>query len=123
MDLGRLDFFFYTRLWSKDKKASCFPILQSVEISFIRSVLPGQTVQVYTKLLGVDQKYCYIQQQFTVDGKLVADARVRAVLCNGYGVALSTQILEERNIPSTTPESIAQWKHYLTLKTEESLNN
>ncbi len=122
MDLARLDFFFATNLWSSKKSQSCFPILQSVEISFIRSILPGQIIELHTNLLGVDEKYCYIQQQFTVAGTLVADARVRAVLQNGYGARVSPQILVDRQIPNTTPESIAQWKRYLTLKTEESLN-
>jgi acyl-CoA thioesterase FadM len=120
MDLGRLDFFYYTGLWKWRSNFSASPILQSVEISFIRPIMPGMVTWVHTRLLGVDEKYCYIQQQFTVQGQLVADARVRAVLCNGYGEIWPTDILQDRNIPSQPPRSIEQWKIYLALKTEES---
>jgi acyl-CoA thioesterase FadM len=120
MDLGRLDLFVYSGLWKRDWTHSIFPILQSVEISYIRSILPGQVTSVHTQILGVDEKYCYIQQQFTVNGKIVADARVRAVLCNGHGALLPTSIMQEHSIPSSLPASIEKWKNYLSLKTIES---
>ncbi len=120
MDLGRLDFFYYSGLWKWSWDFSVVPILQSVEISFVCPIMPGMITWVRTQILGVDEKYCYIQQQFTVEGKLFADARVRAVLCNGHGKIWPTAILHDRNILSQLPRSIEQWKTYLELKTKES---
>jgi acyl-CoA thioesterase FadM len=120
MDLGRLDFFCAAHLWRRNRAQSLYAILQSVEISFIRSIFPGDSIKLCTSIVGIDEKYCYIEQTFYIHNQLMAHARVRSILYDGHGkrVTINTLALFQK-FPSL-PGSITQWKNYLSQKTLES---
>ncbi len=121
MDLARLDFFIYAQGYDKDSaKQRIFPLLQGIEISFIEEIFPFSSVEVQTKILGLDEKYCYIEHLFYVDKRLKAHARARGVFVTHRKKRIPIQELEQHISQKLLKnKSLEKWKEYLHLKKED----
>ncbi|MBM4222483.1 MAG: thioesterase [Gammaproteobacteria bacterium] len=121
MDLARLSFFSDTGLWASLKKRSAFPILQSIEISFIKPIYPGSRVTIATSIIGYDDKYCYINQTFLLNNQIATTARVRAILVDHKNnIHSPKEVLGLYFDENKLPDSVLRWKEYLLAKIKET---
>jgi len=85
MDLGRWDFSQRTGLIRAALRRRWFPVAGSVVLRFRRSLRPFQRFELVTRLAAWDEKWCWFEQRFEVDGRLYAVGRVKAILRAGEG--------------------------------------
>jgi acyl-CoA thioesterase FadM len=121
MDLGRVSFLQQIGLFNYFYKKSWFPVLQSVDLTFIKQILPGYRVMLTTQLLGIDEKYLYLEQKFLVNGELKAIGRVRGVFVGREGTIPMHEIktILPGELP-ILPPSLDVWKTYLIDKKNET---
>jgi len=123
MDLGRVSFIQQVGLLNTLYQRRCFPVLQSIDMTFIKEIRPGSRLLLKTKLLGLDEKYIYLEQNFLVNDQLHAIARVRGVFIGPKGKLANDELLslmqDKGNLP-ILPNSINVWKTYLADKKNET---
>ncbi|MDO5677719.1 MAG: acyl-CoA thioesterase [Propionibacteriaceae bacterium] len=78
MDLGRLDLMLRTGMWQKLTKQGWYPVVAGQSITYRRSLNPFQKFDLYTRLVGYEGPWIYVEQQFCVGETLYAQAVVRA---------------------------------------------
>ncbi len=80
MDLGRIDLILRVGLLGRMVRDGIRPVVGSVQIVYRRSLAPFQAFDLTTQLIGWDEKWTYLRQQFHDDsGAVCADAYVRAL--------------------------------------------
>lgn len=122
MDLGRFRLIQQYGLLKHFILNKMFPVLQSVEMSFIKEIKPGEIIELKTKLIGFDEKYIYIEQLFYVKNELRCSARIRGVFLSSKGIVSPNDVfllLKDQIVPKL-PESINLWKIYLQAKKNEN---
>lgn len=113
MDLGRVDLlvrtglgrFFITEKWQA--------VLGVAHVRFRRPLRLFQKYTLTTRIVGVDEKWSYIEQRFEADGHLVAYALVRGIFARQGKSIPVEDILEKLGLPKTLePLSpvLQQWK-------------
>ncbi|MCA0370565.1 MAG: thioesterase family protein [Proteobacteria bacterium] len=113
MDLGRFDFlvrsglarFFITEKWQA--------VLGGVHIRFRRGLRPFQKYTLTTRIVGLDEKWAYIEQRFDADGQMVAHALARAVFTIKGKPIPTTEVLKKLGMdPVIKPLSpvLERWK-------------
>lgn len=113
MDLGRFDFLVRTGLVKYFVTEKWQAVLGGVHIRFRRGLRPFQKYTLTTRIVGIDEKWAYIEQRFDVKGEMVAHALARAVF-TAKGKAIPTKdILKklglEEVIPPLSPV-LERWK-------------
>lgn len=113
MDLGRVDLLIRTglgRFFISDKWQA---VLGVAHIRFRRPLRLFQKYTLTTRIVGVDEKWSYIEQRFESDGQLIAHALVRGIFArNGKSIPVE-DIVEKLGLPKTMePLStvLQQWK-------------
>jgi len=123
MDLGRVSLIQQIGLLKIFYQRRSFPVLQSIDMTFIKEIRPGSRLLLKTKLLGLDEKYIYLEQRFLVNDRLHAIARVRGVFIGAKGKLSNDELLllikDKGEIP-ILPASIDVWKTYLADKKNET---
>lgn len=121
MDLGRVSLIQQLGFFTIFYKKKWFPVLQSLEISFIKEIKPYAKIYLTTKFLGFDDKYLYIDQKFWVNNVLCATARIRGVFVSPAGVVPKSELISIFAEKITElPNSISLWKNYLLEKRHET---
>ncbi len=90
MDLGRLDLLNRLGLVRLAFRNKWFPVLGGVVIRFHRPLHLLQRIELYTRVVGWDEKWFYLEQRFVREEKPVATAYARALL-RGPGRSLPTE--------------------------------
>ncbi len=96
-------------------------VLSSQSISFIKEIKPFAKVDITTQILCWDRKYCYIEHQFLVAGKLHAKALARVAFIKGKRVRSFDKLLlalNENQICQSPnePEQVSAWLTLLESK-------
>jgi YbgC/YbaW family acyl-CoA thioester hydrolase len=78
MDLGRMDLMLRSGFWKRITDAGWYPVVAGQTITYRRSLTLGQRFELATRVIGYDERWIYMEQVFRRDGKVVADAIVRA---------------------------------------------
>ena len=124
MDLGRFIMMKATPLWSKMVKDFWFPLVGSVEMTFIREIKPFHTVILKTRLIDYDKKYIYLQQDFFVGEKLCATGRVKGLFSSSAGLIATAEVLDLLGLSFDENKSLVQslsiWNNYLEHKKDET---
>lgn len=95
MDLGRMDLMLRSRMWGEMTKRGWYPVVAGQTITYRRSLNPFQRFDLLTKVLGVDDRWIYMDQTFVVGETVHAHAVVRArFLKKGGGSVEHTEIEE-----------------------------
>ena len=90
MDIGRLDLIMRVGLFGRMARDGIRPVVGNVQIVYRRSLAPFQRFHLSTQLVGWDEKWTYLRQQFHDDtGAVCADAYVRALFVR-RGVKLTS---------------------------------
>ena len=76
--------------WSNGQSGllALLPVLGGVECSFRRSIKPGQRYDIVTRIIGWDQKWCFVVSHFVKEGVF----RPRAFSDQGKGVKVKKEV-------------------------------
>ena len=119
MDLSRLHYLLEMGIFFRFLKMGWLPILNASELTFVRDLRPNQKFWVETRMLGWDEKYYYIEQQFVSERGVHCIATVRGVFVCKRKIVPVRDILDNVGFSGKTPELpqyIIQWKDMLNSK-------
>ena len=77
MDLGRWDHTFKKGIMELGKKNGWYPVVAGEAIRFKRSLKLWEKFTLHTQLVGNDEKYFYIRQNFVIHDKIAASGIVK----------------------------------------------
>ncbi|HHU39317.1 MAG TPA: thioesterase [Propionibacterium sp.] len=95
MDLGRMDLMVRSGMWAKLSARGWFPVVAGQTITYRKSLNPGQRFDLYTKVLGFDDKWGYVEQTFCVGDTVHAHAIIRSRFLKKTGGSVEHDELEE----------------------------
>lgn len=78
MDLGRMDLMVRSRFWKRITDQGWYPVVAGQTITYRRSLVLWEQFDLASRVIGHDERWIYMEQVFRRDGKVVADAIVRA---------------------------------------------
>ncbi len=113
LDKGRVACMFNQGFFKGFIQHKIRPVVSSVNISFIRELKPLQGFDLSTQFVGWDDKYLYMSQEFSVEGKVHATSISRICpLVDGKILPPEEMLglLDIDNSPIELPESVAAWK-------------
>lgn len=93
MDLGRMDLMIRTGLSREVLQNKWMPVVASAHMTFRRSLSPLQKFSLRTRVIGWDEKWFYIQQEFHSNHRLCARGLVKAALKGHSGTVPTAKIL------------------------------
>lgn len=103
MDLGRTDLLIRSGLGKHFLKNRWQAVLGSASLRFRRSLRPFQAYEIRTRIIGLDEKWAYIEQRFMSDEGLVAYGIVRGIFTDKNGSIPIKDVLETLNLPTDFP--------------------
>lgn len=93
-DLGRYDLMVRSGLWKRARQRGWHPVVQAEQITFRKSVTFWTKFQIYTKLIGVDDRCFYIEHRVVVDGEIYVRGYVAGRLVGDNGPVPVEEILQ-----------------------------
>lgn len=113
MDVGRLDLMLRSGFWSKMKEQGWYPVVAGQTITYRKSLRPGQRFELRTRVIGFDDRWGYIEQNFCVGTTVYAQAFVRTRFLKKTGGSVEHDELEKLagGFPPSLeiPEWLRQW--------------
>ena len=121
LDLARTQYLMQINALSMFFGGGWKSVLSSQNIIFIKEIKPFTQVNIATKVLYWDRKYCYIEHEFLVAGKVHAKAVARVAFIKGKRVRAFDKLLAELKTdsliePPEVTESIKAWLSILEHK-------
>lgn len=110
MDLGRFDHIFQCKVMGPIIKEKLYPVVASQMIRFRKSIHCFQRFSIHTKIIGWDDKFIFLQQNFvdTAD-EIIAIAIVKArVKCRTKSGLSPNEVFQLCGITDVSPE-IPKW--------------
>ncbi len=112
MDLGRTDFLIRSGLGQYFLKNRWQAVLGSASLRFRRSLRPFQAYKLKTQIVGLDEKWAYIEQRFESEEGLVAYGIVRGIFTvKGKSIPIK-DVLQTLGLPGDLPalrEDLVHW--------------
>jgi acyl-CoA thioesterase FadM len=93
MDVGRWDLVVRTGLWRELWRRRWFPTVASATLRFRRALDPFQRYRLSTRVVAWDEKWCWLEQRFEVEGSVLAVGRVKALFRGPQGNVPTTDLL------------------------------
>ena len=118
-DLSRIYYMGQVGVLTKLLKRKWFPIVQSQEISYFKSINPFQRVEVMTALIYWDDKYWYAEHKFVVNDSVCAVVQVRGVFMQGRKVVSVHDVValaDEDVVVPTKPANVECWQKLIEIK-------
>jgi len=113
MDLGRMDLMLRSRFWQRITDQGWYPVVAGQSITYRRSLLLWESFDLASRVIGHDDRWIYMEQVFRRDGKVVADAIVRARFLRRAGGSVPIdEVLElVRPLPEhlVVPQWVTEW--------------
>ena len=113
MDLGRMDLMVRSRFWQRITDQGWYPVVAGQSITYRRSLQLWEQFDLASRVIGHDDRWIYMEQVFRRDGKVVADAIVRARFLRktGGSVPMDEVLALVQPLPESLqlPEWIADW--------------
>ncbi|MWB97206.1 acyl-CoA thioesterase [Agromyces seonyuensis] len=78
MDVARMDLMIRSGFWKRLEDAGWYPVVAGQTIAYRKSLQPWQRFDVYTRILGFDERWGYLEQTFVVGSTVYAQAIVRS---------------------------------------------
>lgn len=122
MDLARYDLMFRSGLWDKFQERGWYPVVAGQTITYRRSLTLGQKFQVHTRILGMDDRWAYLEQRFQRGDELYAQAFVRARFLRRSGGSVPSEELAELVQAPDAPQPLPAWITQWTEDTKPSQN-
>lgn len=112
MDLGRTDLLIRSGLGKHFIKNRWQAVLGSASLRFRRSLKPFQSYELHTRIIGLDEKWAYIEQRFLSEEGLVAYGIVRGIFVGKGGSIPIKEVLSTLNLPEEFPPLREDLKHW-----------
>lgn len=113
MDLGRMDLMMRSGAWTKLKKAGWYPVVAGQTIAYYRSLNPWKRFEVHTRILGLDDRWGFLEQEFVSEGIVCARAIVRSRFLKRSGGSVNHDEFETvfGHVPGDEgiPEWVLEW--------------
>jgi acyl-CoA thioesterase FadM len=113
LDVGRLDLLIRTGVWDALRSRGWYPVVAGQTITYRRSLTLGQRFDLYTRLIGFDDRWGYVEQTFCVGTTIHAQAVVRTRFLKRSGGSVDHDELEAMvgGFPPSleVPEPVRQW--------------
>jgi acyl-CoA thioesterase FadM len=112
MDLGRTDLLIRSGLVVEAFRRGWGPLLGGATIRYRRSLTPLRRYQLRTKIVGWDDKWFYVRQQFTRGDEVMATALVKGLLRGKDGNVSPTEAFALVGGPDQAPDlppEIVRW--------------
>ncbi|WP_084078367.1 thioesterase family protein [Demequina sp. NBRC 110057] len=94
MDLGRLDLMIRSGFWADLDTHGWFPVVAGQTITFRKELRLGQRFEIRTRILGLDDRWGYLEQRFCVGDTVHAHALVRTRFLKREGGTVDHDELE-----------------------------
>lgn len=95
LDLGRVDLMQRSGLWKQIARRGWYPVVAGQTITYRRSLRLGQRFELDTRVLGLDDRWIYLEQTFRVGRSVHAQAVVRSRFLKKGGGSVDHDELEE----------------------------
>ena len=112
MDLGRTDLLIRSGLVKEAMRRRWGPLLGGATIRYRRSLTPLRRYQLRTRIVGWDDKWFYIRQQFTRRDEVMATALVKGLLRGPDGNVAPSDVFVLVGGPIESPElppEVTRW--------------
>jgi acyl-CoA thioesterase FadM len=123
MDLGRVHLVTQIGLMPIIMKKRWRAALGAAEINFIRAIAPFQRFDLVTRIITWDEKYCYMEQKFELDGSVCAHAFVKGLFLDAKGRVASSTVVAELGYtspPPPMPEELKIWAELANVKKQKA---
>ncbi|WP_430868668.1 acyl-CoA thioesterase [Demequina aurantiaca] len=95
MDLARIDLMMRSGLWDKLRRRGWYPVVAGQTITYRKSLKLGQRFDVESRVLGMDDRWLYVQQIFRLGDTVSAHAVIRVRFLKRSGGAVEREEIEE----------------------------
>lgn len=116
MDLARMDLMMRSGAWRALKRAKWYPVVAGQTISYFSSLNPWQRFEIHTRILGLDDRWGFIEQRFMQADKLVARAIVRTRFLKKSGGSVShdelATVFGDLSQGPGIPEWVVEWAEH-----------
>lgn len=113
MDIGRLDMMRRSGAWAEVKRRRWYAVVAGQTIAYRKSLNPWQRVDLYTRNIGSDHRWNYLEQIFCVGTTVHAHAIVRTRFLRREGGSIDidelAEALGEPPAHVALPEHIVRW--------------
>ena len=120
MDLSSVYFIGQINIFKKLLKRKWFPVVKAQYITFNKPIKPLQKFEVHTKLLGWEDKYCYVRQRIVTNDTVCAEAIIKGVFVGNRKTIPFQEVMDlsEKNIKSPAiTETISHFDAFQINKT------
>lgn len=95
MDISRYDLGLRSGAWNIWKKHGWYPVVVAETITFRKSLMPWQSFDIESKVIGWDDQAFYFEQRFTVADEIYTKAVVRIrFLKRSRGIVTPQEVVE-----------------------------
>jgi acyl-CoA thioesterase FadM len=109
LDLGRMDLMLTSGLWKECMKRGWYPVVAAQTISYRKSLHPGERFDVVTKLLGIEDRWVYMEQSFCIGDEVHAHAIVKARFLKRAGGGVPSEELLDAAGPIPEGREVPEW--------------
>ncbi|MEE1617046.1 acyl-CoA thioesterase [Brachybacterium sp. J153] len=109
MDLGRMDLMLRSGFWKRITDAGWYPVVAGQTITYRRSLTLGQKFDLDTRVIGHDERWIYMEQVFRREGRVIADAVVRARFLREEGGSVPVSEVLELSGPMPADRELPAW--------------
>jgi acyl-CoA thioesterase FadM len=103
MDLGRVDLMVRAGLWKHARAAGWFPVVAALRIDYRRSLMMFERYDLKSRVIGWDERWFYIEQEFVRGDKLIATATLKTMLRSKDGAVSTHDVLKALGIATPSP--------------------
>lgn len=121
-DLGRYDLMARSGFWQAANAKGWYPVVQSEQITFRKSVNLWKKFQIFSKLVGMDEKCFYIEHRVVIEGEIYVRGLVAGRLLSKGGpvpneeiLALAAELGHEAPEPFEASEELRVWRRTFAL--------
>jgi acyl-CoA thioesterase FadM len=104
MDLGRIDLMVRTGFWAIARKRGWFPVVGSVRVDYRRSLTLFQRYEMTSQIVGWDDRWIFMEQQFLAAGKLHARAIFKTMIRSKAGLVTPVDVMKATGMDLVSPE-------------------
>lgn len=93
-DLGRYDLMARSGLWKATRQRGWHPVVQAEQVTFRKSVNFWTKFQIFSKIIGMDDRCFYIEHRVVVEGEIYVRAFVAGRFIGEAGPVSNEDILQ-----------------------------
>ncbi|AWB85678.1 acyl-CoA thioesterase [Mycetocola zhujimingii] len=110
-DLGRFDMLIRSGLWAEMQRLGWYPVVQSLTISYRKSLLPWKKFDVETRFMGFDDRAVYVEQRFVYEGEIYARLHMKGRFLKRAGGHVSVEEIRQLAGDPRDDSEIEGWIH------------